>query len=190
MLEKLPNCTDQESRAGSDCASFDTADLVVEGRVSSPDPAAVCAPNVATEGGALGGSAGCTAEEEADSAGRGVEVAPLVDKSTETLRVGTGKLTDDDGDDSRCGPDNNSGTISTISTTKIVAPIRRSLTRRSMSMSILFMIIGWRSIFGKARRRQDTAGLEPIHCRPDRVERAEHHDPVLWARGRRRRGAG
>jgi hypothetical protein len=33
-----------------------------------------------------------------------------------------------------------------------VAPTRRSLTRRSMAVPILFVIIGRRSIFGKIRR--------------------------------------
>jgi len=161
LREKLPNCTDHEFRAGIGCASLDAPDLAVpeeedlaaEEPVSSPGPAAACAPKVVTEGGALGGRAGCgSVVSGVKSAACGVGVALLVAKSTETLRVGAGRLTDGGGDERRCGPDSNSGTISTISTTKIVAPTRRSLTRRSMTVPILFVTIGRRSIFGKVRR--------------------------------------
>jgi len=144
-----------------DCASLGVPDFAVPDkedlgpgeRVSSPGPAAACAPNVVTEGGELGGRAAVGGSEVGGvkSAACGAGVALLVARSTDTLRVGAGRLTAG-GDESRCGPDSNSGTISTINTTKIVAPTRRSLTRRSMAVPILFVIIGRRSIFGKIRR--------------------------------------
>ncbi len=85
-------------------------------------------------------------------------------------------------------PTSNSGTISTISTTKIVAPIRRSLTRRSMDPRVQVRT-GARSIFGNALRRQQAAVLEPIERRSHGVERTEHDDAVAWSRRPQRRRA-
>ena len=64
--------------------------------------------------------------------------ALLVARSTVTFRTGSGALTGSpaparDGAGAG-GPDNSSGTINTTSTTKIDAPTRRSLTRRSIEL--------------------------------------------------------
>jgi hypothetical protein len=66
----------------------------------------------------------------------GSGVALLVARFTEILRVELGRPAASGGTGAgfgpELGPDSNSGTIRTMSATKIVAPIRRSLTRRSM----------------------------------------------------------
>jgi hypothetical protein len=61
----------------------------------------------------------------------------LVRKSTVTRRVGSGargawSVAVDAGAEAGLGPDKSSGTTNTINTTKIEAPIRRSLTRLSI----------------------------------------------------------
>jgi hypothetical protein len=69
------------------------------------------------------------------------------------------------------GPDNNSGTINTNSTTRIVAPTTRSLTLRSMKTLRPFSSSARRaSIFGKRTRRQKSLRLQPIESGPYDVE--------------------
>src|SRR5450755_1531140 len=91
------------------------------------------------------------AEEARSSAG----VALLVARSTVTLRTAStgppatpaGALTS-----SGLGPDNSSGTIKTMSTSKIVAPTRRSLRRRSMKIGQpLFIACGARQYIREAQ---------------------------------------
>ena len=53
--------------------------------------------------------------------------------------MGLGRPAASGGSGAGLGPESNSGTTSTMSATKIVAPIRRSLTRRSMSSLAVFM---------------------------------------------------
>ena len=73
------------------------------------------------------------AAADAPCAASGSAVAVLVVKSTETVRLEAGNPTVSGGADGGClGPESISGTISTISTTSTLAPIRRSLTRRSI----------------------------------------------------------
>ena len=59
----------------------------------------------------------------------------LVVKSTVTFRIGSGAVAGSVGEGAifGFGPDNNSGTTSTTSATRIDAPISRSLTRRSIT---------------------------------------------------------
>ena len=76
------------------------------------------------------------------------------------------------------GPESNSGTISTMSATKIVAPIRRSLTRRSMSSLAVFMSSKAAQYIREDSAAAEAPRLEPIHRRTDGMERAEDHDSI------------
>jgi hypothetical protein len=87
-----------------------------------------------------GAGVGAASPPLAASAGSASEFAGalLVAKSSVTFRVGSGALAGkiaagvaDGATD--LGPDNNSGTTRTMSTTRIDAPISRSLTRRSIT---------------------------------------------------------
>lgn len=61
------------------------------------------------------------------------------------------------------GPDNNSGTMSTTSTSKMLAPTSLCLTRRSMSSS-------GGALIAARFRRQDAGLLQPIECRAHGVK--------------------
>jgi len=99
-------------------------------------PAAV--PAGAAAGAGAAGAAG-DAAGDAGAAGTGVDPAAdpvaaawLAARSTVTLRTGSGTLAGDPGTAAGFGPDNSSGATSTMNATRIDAPTRRSLTRRSM----------------------------------------------------------
>jgi hypothetical protein len=120
-------------------------DCVSAGGVLPPVPVPVpvlpSAPTTALAASALPASGAGWALDAAASAGGGSgSGALLVARSTVTLRTGSGALTGSRapmGAGAGCGgPDNSSGTINTMSTTKIDAPTRRSLTRRSIELSL------------------------------------------------------
>ena len=91
------------------------------------------------------------------SAARTLPVGRQVDGNIARRR---GKIADGGDDAGRFGPDNNSGTISTISTTKIVAPTRRSLTD-----------VPWESYYSKSTRRRQyiREGYPVAACRAPRA---------------------
>src|SRR5258708_29024411 len=103
---------------------------------SVPVPALGSAPATALAASPLR-SSGSWALEAAASASGG-SGALLVARSTVTLRTGSGALTGSlaptGAGAGPGGPDSSSGTINTMSTTKIDAPTRRSLTRRSIEL--------------------------------------------------------
>ncbi|HXA36849.1 MAG TPA: hypothetical protein VNW26_10980 [Steroidobacteraceae bacterium] len=93
-------------------------------------------------GGAVGGAAAFRASVgsalDAEVSTESAAGALLVARSTVILRTASGvlagrlKVAAAGGAGAEGGPDNNSGTINTSSTSKIDAPTRRSLTRLSM----------------------------------------------------------
>lgn len=107
----------------------------------------------------------------ASATGSGTGALAVV-RSTVTLRIGSGTLTGRVGPaGTGTGPDSNSGTINTMRSTKMDAPTRRSLTRRSIVGKALNVSgLRRRSIFGKCARWQQVVRLEPIERGPDDVE--------------------
>ncbi len=87
--------------------------------------------------GAVSGVAADAADAATGSGAGSGTIGLLVVRSTVTLRTGSGAATESPGlagarVGAGAGPDSSSGTINTMSTTKIDAPTRRSLTRRSI----------------------------------------------------------
>jgi hypothetical protein len=128
-LAKLPNCTAHPRPATTGFAAL-VANVGGGAAVSSGSATATAlaaSPRGASDGWVLAAAASTT--------GAG---ALLVARSTVTLRTGSGVLTGSlrlaGAGAGPGGPDNNSGTINTMSTTKIDAPTRRSLTRRSIEL--------------------------------------------------------
>src|SRR6266404_973834 len=109
---------------------------VVCGPASVPVTVAVLAsaPAAALAASGLRASGGRASDAAAPASGG--SSALLVARSTVTLRTGSGALTGSLAPAGACGelggPDNSSGTTSTMSSTMIDAPTRRSLTRRSI----------------------------------------------------------
>src|ERR1019366_7471626 len=125
------------------------------------EPIRPLSPGGAAELAAAGGDAGVD-DDAADAARSSAGVALLVARSTVTLRTGSagppataaGALT------AGFGPDNSSGTIKMMSTTKIVAPTRRSLRRRSMKLGQpLFIVCGTRQYIREAQPAAANAAL-------------------------------
>src|SRR5580692_588642 len=93
--------------------------------------------DAAASGAGFGAAAGAACEAAPAS---GSAVALFVARSTDTLRVAVvGKPAASGGNAECFGPDKSSGTTSTITATRIVAPTRRSLRRRSIIGLAVFM---------------------------------------------------
>ncbi len=133
-------CRTTKNRAGT---AVSPAPAVAPASAVSPAPAAALAavglgvPCACGPGAGVGVIAG--------SGTGGLAVA----RSTVTLRTGSGALMGSlVPTGAVAGPDKSSGTISTMSTTRIDAPTRRSFTRRSMATASNANDSGRRSIFG------------------------------------------
>jgi hypothetical protein len=133
-LAKLPNCTAQRAAdmgegAGVSTGAAAAGEAAVFGAAAAAAEALgpglpLCAPGAVPPAG--GGTA--TGGSASDAAG-----ALLVAKSTVTVRMGSAAIAFGAGGAvAGFGPDNNSGTTSTTIATNIDAPMRRSLTRRSI----------------------------------------------------------
>jgi hypothetical protein len=151
-LTKLPSCTAQACPAVA--FAVDVEDVGSEGAISTgvgaADAAGADAGGAGTDdavddgAGAVGAASDAAALEVTApevtapdaagvSSGDGVG-ALLVARSTVTLRTGSGALTGNRGvAGTGTGPDRSSGTTNTMSTAKIEAPTKRSLTRRSIA---------------------------------------------------------
>jgi hypothetical protein len=137
-LTKLPSCTAQACAAVVFAVVVD--DVGSEGAISTDvDPAEAAgadAGGAGTDDAADGGPAApeLTALDAAGASSGGGSGALLVARSTVTLRTGSGALTGNrEVAGTGAGPDRSSGTINTMSTAKIEAPTKRSLTRRSIA---------------------------------------------------------
>jgi hypothetical protein len=145
-LTKLPSCTAQACPAVAFAVVVE--DVGSEGAISTGVGAAEAAgadtgagtDDTADDGAAAAGTATDAAVLEAvapDAAGAssgGGSGALLVARSTVTLRTGCGALTGNrEVAGTGTGPDSSSGTTNTMSTAKIEAPTKRSLTRRSIA---------------------------------------------------------
>ncbi len=113
-------------------------DVGVSTRAATGGAAGAAAAGAAV-GAAAGGAAASPAVSALDAAKGGDSLllgALLVAKSTVTLRVDSGAIEGRRiaGGAGGLGPESNSGTTSTMSATKIDAPIRRSLRRRSITI--------------------------------------------------------
>jgi hypothetical protein len=137
-LTKLPSCTAQLCPAVAFAVVVD--DVGSEGAISTGVGAAdaasadagAAAAEAAFDGAALLEAVALDAAGGASSGdGSG---ALLVARSTVTLRTGCGALTGNRAvAGTGTGPDRSSGTTNTMSTAKIEAPTKRSLTRRSIA---------------------------------------------------------
>jgi hypothetical protein len=154
-LAKLPACTAQvrpviagfadgaELGAGAAVSSGAVLGGAAAGGVSAGGAASALVPVLASAPPALGASVvrasgGWALDAAASEAAGSGSGALLVARSTVTLRTGSGALTGSLGTKGAGagagGPDSSSGTISTMSTTRIEAPTKRSLTRRSIEL--------------------------------------------------------
>jgi hypothetical protein len=141
-LTKLPSCTAQLCPAVAFGVVVD--DVGSEGAISTgvdaADAGGVDTDDAGDDGAAaVGGASDAGAREVAApdvagaSSGDG-SGALLVARSTVTLRTGSGVLTGNlEVVGTGTGPDRSSGTTNTMSTAKIEAPTKRSLTRRSIA---------------------------------------------------------
>ena len=141
-------CTADSTGAGRAAAGFANdfpgPVLVGEGaEAAAPEGAGLGAAGVSA---AAELAADASADDAADDAVCGVagslsavSGALLVVRSTVTFRTGSGAAAGRDGAVAifGFGPDNNSGTTSTTSATRIDAPISRSLTRRSITLKYI-----------------------------------------------------
>ena len=151
------------------------------------------APRAAAGARAQQGCGALAAGPAAESDAGAVAWALPLPKSTMTLR-GSGALAGNAGNrevaGTGAGPDNNSGTINTISTTRIEAPTRRSLTRRSIELvSLKLKWPGAPQYIREARRaaesRAPRANQAPVPpC--GRIQR-RRFDPRAWHRPMPRR---
>jgi hypothetical protein len=144
-LTKLPSCTAQLCPA---VAFVVVVDVGSEGAISTgvaaaagADAGGVGTDDTADDGAAAGEAASddddaleAVAPDAAEASGGDGSGALLVARSTVTLRTGCGALAGNRAVAGMgTGPDSSSGTTSTMSTAKIEAPIKRSLTRRSIA---------------------------------------------------------
>jgi hypothetical protein len=152
-LTKLPSCTDQLCPAVAFAVVVE--DVGSEGAISTgvgaadaagADAGGTAAGGAGTDGTADDGAAAAGAAPDGDAVLEAVAAdaaeassgdgsgALLVARSTVTLRTGCGALTGNRAVAGMgTGPDSSSGTTNTMSTAKIEAPTKRSLTRRSIA---------------------------------------------------------